>query len=1216
MAPPLRAQSPLARPQSASYATPSPQSVQTTGAHWLITAQEKAQYDAHFATIDSAGKGVLSGEQAVRFFSDSRLPEDTLASVWDLADINSEGQLNKDEFAVAMYLIRQQRAPNPPPLPAFLPSALVPPSMRGQQAAQQASQPNQHQQQQQAAARTSTAADDLFGLDSSPAQAFGSVQSQAAQPTSQTLNTDMTTTRDPFAGSQPNSPSSPQRFQPQPQSAGASTVFKQFVPSSAFGASLASQNTGGSVDSSQGQTRGFAPSQQVSKAPMPSALDDLLGDNDTSTAESGRLTNESSELANMSSQIGNLRSEMESTQAKKTSTQADLTAATDQKRDLEQRLAQFRAQYQEEVRNVKEMEQMLASSRESTKKLNQDFAMLQGTHQDLQTQHETISQQLQADQKENASLKQRIGELNTEVSKLKPEIEKMKLDARQQKGLVSINKKQLTTNENERDRLQQEKADLEREAAQQARSLAASPEPAAPRQAASVASPGGSTVSSKNPFFRGPSVENTNAAPPTAPTPSAFDALFGPSSHFAPSGQAASRSGTPPATSFIGRSVPTAAPAPSFGAGTGGMADSMSSAGDPTPSATPPPSNEQTRDLVFGTPSTAEPASPSNEQASSFRNMLTLGGPATSDSRVESDGPTSTIAPSPHGQTNEVEENVGNERSATPATPSVSGMPGAFAEEDYEPEQSDREIIPGAFPSDEAQPSTVAQEVSSPEAPSTQAASPMPQRNLADDFDSAFAGFGGSDRHEALGNSGDPFAPAESRPPQQTSSNEFPPIQNFESEDDSASDDDEEPSRGFGDSFTAASPPRDATTTMAEPVMTETATAAAASDLPDISSQTSPPDYGQSDDSAGLGSNQRSASNQFPPEFGDLLPSREDPTSPPPASAVSLPAQTAMRSAPMNYAEDEITPAPRSGDQLFHRTTEEVATPQPSSVVYDAPPSSNADSFFDAQSQPTSAVPDSSLNTFQTANIAPAPPVKNAFDDFDDFDNLSEAKVADQTGSDLDFGFGRQSQDEFNPAFDSPPTSQTPTPMKPAERSQEGRTTFLNFAPDTSSTSTTASTFSTTNPNNNTSGSNSIQQTPQNVQHDWDSIFSGLDSGSSKPVNTTFANDDDEIWQPPPGPPPGRQAIPNGSAPTRASHAAKPALPGRAVTPGTEHDDPILKRLTGMGYQRSDALSALERYDYDINKVGPPIPFVKVIRNAEMHADSYDFQAVDHLAGS
>jgi epidermal growth factor receptor substrate 15 len=48
-----------------------------------------------------------------------------------------------------------------------------------------------------------------------------------------------------------------------------------------------------------------------------------------------------------------------------------------------------------------------------------------------------------------------------------------------------------------------------------------------------------------------------------------------------------------------------------------------------------------------------------------------------------------------------------------------------------------------------------------------------------------------------------------------------------------------------------------------------------------------------------------------------------------------------------------------------------------------------------------------------------------------------------------------------------------------------------------------------------------------------------------------------------------------------------PQMPqlGRALSSGTEHDDPILKKLTGMGYARNDALDALEKFDYDINKV-------------------------------
>ena len=49
--------------------------------------------------------------------------------------------------------------------------------------------------------------------------------------------------------------------------------------------------------------------------------------------------------------------------------------------------------------------------------------------------------------------------------------------------------------------------------------------------------------------------------------------------------------------------------------------------------------------------------------------------------------------------------------------------------------------------------------------------------------------------------------------------------------------------------------------------------------------------------------------------------------------------------------------------------------------------------------------------------------------------------------------------------------------------------------------------------------------------------------------------------------------------------AARPTPPGRALTEEGAHDDPILKNLTSMGYSRQDALQALEKYDYNLERV-------------------------------
>jgi epidermal growth factor receptor substrate 15 len=82
--------------------------------------------------------------------------------------------------------------------------------------------------------------------------------------------------------------------------------------------------------------------------------------------------------------------------------------------------------------------------------------------------------------------------------------------------------------------------------------------------------------------------------------------------------------------------------------------------------------------------------------------------------------------------------------------------------------------------------------------------------------------------------------------------------------------------------------------------------------------------------------------------------------------------------------------------------------------------------------------------------------------------------------------------------------------------------------------------------------------------HDWDAIFAGLDS-TSNATNESAA-----------------PTKTNGSTTNAAS--SRPPL-GRALTEAGEHDDPILKELTAMGYERKDALTALERYDYNLERV-------------------------------
>lgn len=492
----VRTGSPLGRPPIG------PQVTGPAGGDWLVTSADKVRFDQIFQDLDKGAKGYITGEEAVSFFSQSNLPEDSLAQIWDLSDVSSTGHLSRDEFAVAMYLIRQLRGNRSGALPSTLPQNLIPPTMRNRQPnLASAFDPPPVPPVPVPAPQPKSAMDDLFGLNDSlgPAPAFAEPQATGGSIAS-----------DPFAGGAPSSPVRP---------ATSSNKFAPFVPSSSFGRGLSSIPTGNSTASSQ----------------QAGAGDDLLNDNDPEASR--KLTGETTELANLSNQITSLSKQMQDTQGKRTATQNELSQATSQKVNFEQRLSQLRTLYEKEAADARALEEQLRNARNETKKLQGECMTLEGTYSDVQTQHQQTLAALQADQQENTKLRERIRVVNAEITQLKPQIEKLKSDARQQKGLVAINKKQLSTTESERDKLKSEAEELVRSNEELARQLSTG-SPASPT--AKIASPALSTASGNNPFFNrsaSTDIMGTFASPPPRNfSETTFDDVFGPvgSSHTPP----------------------------------------------------------------------------------------------------------------------------------------------------------------------------------------------------------------------------------------------------------------------------------------------------------------------------------------------------------------------------------------------------------------------------------------------------------------------------------------------------------------------------------------------------------------------------------------------------------------------------------------------------------------------------------------------------------
>ncbi|XP_057270766.1 EH domain-containing protein 2-like [Pezoporus wallicus] len=93
---------------------------------WAVL-KDKAKYDEIFYGLAPTG-GKLSGRRAKGWMVTSNLPSSVLGRIWKLSDVDRDGMLDDEEFALAGHLIGAKLEGRG--LPADLPPRLVPPSKR------------------------------------------------------------------------------------------------------------------------------------------------------------------------------------------------------------------------------------------------------------------------------------------------------------------------------------------------------------------------------------------------------------------------------------------------------------------------------------------------------------------------------------------------------------------------------------------------------------------------------------------------------------------------------------------------------------------------------------------------------------------------------------------------------------------------------------------------------------------------------------------------------------------------------------------------------------------------------------------------------------------------------------------------------------------------------------------------------------------------------
>jgi Domain of unknown function (DUF5600)/Cytoskeletal-regulatory complex EF hand len=96
-------------------------------AQWCMLIN-KVEADSVMKMQPGGLEGRLSGSDARSVLLDSGLEVDVLRKIWDLSDVDKDGWLSGDEFAICWYLLQMSKAGKP--IPDVLPAALVPPGKK------------------------------------------------------------------------------------------------------------------------------------------------------------------------------------------------------------------------------------------------------------------------------------------------------------------------------------------------------------------------------------------------------------------------------------------------------------------------------------------------------------------------------------------------------------------------------------------------------------------------------------------------------------------------------------------------------------------------------------------------------------------------------------------------------------------------------------------------------------------------------------------------------------------------------------------------------------------------------------------------------------------------------------------------------------------------------------------------------------------------------
>ncbi|QLQ79020.1 hypothetical protein HG537_0B03670 [Torulaspora globosa] len=467
---------------------------------WSLTFEKKQQFDAIFDSLDKSHKGSLDSQTLVPFFLSSRLNQDTLASIWDLADIHNNAEFTKVEFAIAMFLIQKKNAGVE--LPDVIPDQLLQsPALGLYQQQQPAQQLHQQVPQQPNIAIPSRNTKPSFqeaplqvtqNSNNGSLSELMALNSSFASPSSQTpvrrnshnfgreatntgaaaahqtrsvpgqsdWNPNVIREDDEDALQSQNLQQQPQQLQQQPQQLQQLQQQPQYqnVPqpvSKSAPPAVAPRSSWSNLPkvpdfSSFALPGAIAGAAGVAGAAMAGAAaasghrnNDLYADAEASS----QLSSATTEMANLSNQVNSLSKQASLSNERKARAEQELKRVNEMKTAIESKLSSLRSTHEQNVKQTEQLEADLATINKENENLNQQLAVVEGNYHATESKLRDLSEEFRQAQEKNSQLKEQISSLNAMSATLQSQVAEKQQHVKQERSLIDVNGKQLEVNQ-------------------------------------------------------------------------------------------------------------------------------------------------------------------------------------------------------------------------------------------------------------------------------------------------------------------------------------------------------------------------------------------------------------------------------------------------------------------------------------------------------------------------------------------------------------------------------------------------------------------------------------------------------------------------------------------------------------------------------------------------------------------------------------------------